>query len=117
MRGSILLLVGYNLGQKVLRILHFLTHKTPIPRIWYRYGLFPRPTLVKGVYSRSKMIQPDFNIVFSVEGGVLVVASAFQSFILKPDMVTSTDFLNIFVQDYIGCERTIVRRPNVHECL
>ena len=111
------LLVGYNLGQKVLRILHFLTHKTPIPRIWYRYDLFPRPTLVKVVYSRSKTIQPDFNIVFSGEGGVFVVASAFQSFILKPDMVMSTDFLNIFVQDYIGCERTIVRRPNLQECL
>ena len=69
------LLVGYNLGQKVLRILHFLTHKTPIPRIWYRYDLFPRPTLVKVVYSRSKTIQPDFNIfiVFSGEGGVFVV--------------------------------------------
>ena len=53
------LLVGYNLGQKVL-------------------------------------IQPDFNIVFSGEGGVFVVASAFQSFILKPDMVTSTDFSQHF---------------------
>ena len=36
-----------NLGQKVLRILHFLTHRMPIPRIWYRYDPFPRPTLVK----------------------------------------------------------------------
>ena len=36
-----------NLGQKVLRILHFLTHRMPIPRIWYRYDPSPRPTLVK----------------------------------------------------------------------
>ena len=31
-------LVSYNLGQNLLRILFFLTHRTPIPRIWYRYG-------------------------------------------------------------------------------
>ena len=45
------------------------------------------------------MIKPDFNIVFWREGGVFVVASAFKSFILKVDMVTSI-FLNIFVHDY-----------------
>ena len=45
------------------------------------------------------MIQPDFNIVFwGEEGGVFVVDSAFKSFILKVDIVTSI-FLNIFVQD------------------
>ena len=97
-RGSMRLLVGYNLGQKVLRILHILAHKTPIPRIWYPYGLFSRPTLVKVVQSGSKLIQPDFNIVFSEEGGVFIVAPVFQSFILKPNMVTFI-FLNIFVQD------------------
>ena len=37
------------LEQKVLRTLHFLTHKTPISRIWHRYGPFSRPTLVKVV--------------------------------------------------------------------
>ena len=35
--------VVYNLGQKVLRILHFLSHRTPIPRTWYRYGPSPLP--------------------------------------------------------------------------
>ena len=38
-----------NLGQKVLRNLHFLTHRMHIPRIWYRYDPFPRPTLIKVV--------------------------------------------------------------------
>ena len=46
------------------------------------------------------MIHPDFNIVFFFGGGgvggVFVVVSAFKSFILKLDMVTSS-FLNIFV--------------------
>ena len=36
-------LVSYNLGQKFLGILSFLTHRTPIPRIWYRYGPLPSP--------------------------------------------------------------------------
>ena len=46
------------------------------------------------------MIQSDFNIFFEGGGGggVFVVNSAFKSFILKLDMVTSI-FLNIFVQD------------------
>ena len=44
------------------------------------------------------MIQSDFNIVFWGEGGVFVVASAYKSFILNVDMVTSI-FLIIFVQD------------------
>ena len=40
---------SYHLGQKVLRIFHFLTHRMPIPWIWYCYGPFPHPTLVKVV--------------------------------------------------------------------
>ena len=47
------------------------------------------------------MIQLDFNVVFFVggeEGGVFVVASAFESFILKLDMVTCI-FHNVFVED------------------
>ena len=44
------------------------------------------------------MIQPDLNIEFFREGGSFVVASAFEYFILKLDMVTSI-FLDIFVQD------------------
>ena len=47
----------------------------------------------------SEIIHPGFNIVFWEEGGVFVIASAFTSFILKLDMVTSI-FLNIFVQDF-----------------
>ena len=48
------------------------------------------------------MIQLDFNVVFlgggGEEGGVFVVASAFESFILKLDMVTCI-FHNVFVED------------------
>ena len=62
---------SYHLGQKVLRILHFLT---------------PKVKVVKVVWSESEMIQPDFNIVFWGEGGVFVVVSAFKNFILKLDM-------------------------------
>ena len=84
----------------MLRILHFLTHRTSIPWIWYRYGPSSHPTLVKVVLLGSEVIQPDFNIVFlGKEERVFVVASAFKSFILKVDMVTSI-FLNIFVHDY-----------------
>ena len=54
---------------KSVRILHLLTHRTPIPRIWYHYGPSPRPTMVKFVYSGSEMIQPGFNIVFFWGGG------------------------------------------------
>ena len=66
------------------------------------------PTLVNIVRFRSEMIQPDFNIVFFVSGGVgggelegeyfFVVAIAFKSSILKHDTSTSI-FLNISVQD------------------
>ena len=35
--------------RKVMRFSHFLTHRTPIPSIWYRYDPSPRPTLVKVV--------------------------------------------------------------------
>ena len=45
------------------------------------------------------MIQPDLNIVFFLgggEGGVFVVVSAFESFILKLDIVTSV-FLKCYV--------------------
>ena len=54
----------YSLGQNVLRILHFLTHMTAIPQIWYHYGPSPHPNLVNLVKAGSEMIQPDFNIVF-----------------------------------------------------
>ena len=58
----------------------FLTHKKPLPRIWYRYGPSPHPTLVKVIRSGSEMIQSDFG-----EEG----PSAFKSFILKLDIATS----------------------------
>ena len=37
---------SYNLGQKVLRILHFLTHSTPIPQIWYCYVVQLRSEII-----------------------------------------------------------------------
>ena len=45
--NTVCLCATYNLGQKVLGFLHFLTHRTPIPRFWYRYSPSPYPTLVK----------------------------------------------------------------------
>ena len=39
----------YHLGQKVLRILHLLTNRTPTLQICYHYGPSTRPTLVKVV--------------------------------------------------------------------
>ena len=45
--NTVCLCATYKLGQKVLTFLHFLTHRTPIPRIWYRYSPSPYPTLVK----------------------------------------------------------------------
>ena len=37
---------SYNLGQKVLRILHFLTHSTPIPQNWYCYVVQLRSEII-----------------------------------------------------------------------
>ena len=47
--------MSYNLGQKVLIILHL--------RICYCYGPSPRPTLVR-LFSQVVLIEPDLNIVF-----------------------------------------------------
>ena len=78
--------------------MHFLTHRTHVAWIWYRYGPSSHPTLVKVVEAGSEIIQPDLTIVVLGEGEVFVVTSAFESVILKVDMVTSI-FFNIFVQD------------------
>ena len=89
----------HNLGQKVLRILHFYTHRTSIP--WIGTAVAP-PLAPRGsiLFRRGQLT--DFNIVFlgAVQkgGGVFVVASAFKSFILKLDIPTSV-FLNIFVYE------------------
>ena len=56
------------LGQKVLKILHFLTNRMLILIIWYHYGPSPSTTLVNVVQSRSEMVQPDFNIVLGGRG-------------------------------------------------
>ena len=49
------------------------------------------------------MIQPDFKIVFfgGGEGSVFVVVSAFKSFILKLDMITSI-FLRLLVYSVVS---------------
>ena len=59
------------------------------PADWYLNDSFPYPTLVIVVQSGTEMIQPDFNIVLGMNGGVFVVASAFKNFFLKLDMTTS----------------------------
>ena len=65
------------------------------PQIWYHYGPFPCPTLIKVVQSRSEMIQPVFNIVFWRKWEVFEVASAFENFISKLIMATPI-CVNIF---------------------
>ena len=40
---------GYNLGQKVLRILLFPTHRRPTLRIWHHGDPSPHPSLVNVV--------------------------------------------------------------------
>ena len=73
----------YNLGQKVLRILHFLTQRIAIPQIWYHYGPSPHPSLVNVVQAGSEMIQLDFTIAFLEERGVFEVAKCFQELYLE----------------------------------
>ena len=100
----------------MLRILHFYTHRTSIP--WIGTAVAPplaphRPIL----FRRGQVIQPDFNIVFLgavQKGGVLVVASAFKSFILKLDIPTSV-FLNVFVYEIFFLLRQLlaVRKQNL----
>ena len=83
---------------KSVEILHFRTHRTPIPRIWYHYGPSPRPTLVRFVYSGSEMIQPGFNIVvFGGRGDGVSVVATVSSFKLYLETRRSiVHFLNIF---------------------
>ena len=59
----------YNLGQKVLKILHFLSNRTPVPQIWYHSDPSPCPTQVNVVQLGEEMIQPDLNIVFFLGKG------------------------------------------------
>ena len=70
-------------GQKVLRILHFLTHQMLIPWIWYHCGPSTCPTLVKVVSSGSEMIQPDINIVFLGGRGIIFSCQCFQELYLE----------------------------------
>ena len=51
----------YNLGQKVLWISHFLTHRTPMLRIWHHSEPFPHPTPIKVVQSGTIMFQQDMH--------------------------------------------------------
>ena len=43
-----------NLGQKVLRIFHFLNHRMPILWIWYRYGTPPLTPPWSKFFSRDQ---------------------------------------------------------------
>ena len=71
------------LGQKVLKILHFLTHRMLILIIWYHYGPSPSTTLVNVVQSRSEMVQPDFNIVLGGRGGGICSCQCFPELYLE----------------------------------
>ena len=84
------------LGQRVLKILYFLTNRMLILIIWYHYGPSPSTTLVNVVQSRSEMIQPDFNIVLGGRGGGICSCQCFPDFILKLDIAMSI-FLRIIL--------------------
>ena len=71
------------LGQKVLKILHFLTNRMLILIIWYHYGPSPSTTLVNVVQSRSEMVQPDFNIVLGGRGGGICSCQCFPELYLE----------------------------------
>ena len=86
-----------NLGQKVLRIFHFLNHRMPILWIWYCYGTPPLTPPWSKFFSRDQKWSSQTSTLFlwgqgRGGGGGIVVASAFKSFILKLDMVMSQRF-------------------------
>ena len=84
-----------NLGQKVMTILHFLTHRTPI-LLWPLLLRHPGLSCLVGVRNDPAGLQHVF--FFWGGGGGGVVVGAFKSFILKLDTVTSI-CPNIFAQD------------------
>ena len=53
---------SFNLGQKVLRILHFLTHRTPTLRIWHHGDPFPHPSLAGAHFPWSMLFSREKNI-------------------------------------------------------
>ena len=79
---------------KFLRILHFLTTWTPIPRIWYCNNPSSHPTLV--IQSWVEMIQWTSTLLFRRSIN-FVVPSAFKSFLFEVHMEMS-NYLNVFVQ-------------------
>lgn len=82
-----------NLGQKVLRIFHFLNHRMPILRICYRCGTPPLTPPWSKFFSRDQKRSSRASTLFLWgQGGVSVVASAFKSLMLKLDTVMSQRF-------------------------
>ena len=77
---------GYNLGQKVLRILHFLTHRRPTLRIWHHAD--PSPPL------------PGQCCLVGGKGEVSWVNRALEGSILKLD-IQGTFFLT-FLSEIVG---------------
>ena len=77
---------GYNLGQKVLRILHFLTHRRPTLRIWHHGD--PSPPL------------PGQCCLVGGKGEVSWVNRALEGSILKLD-IQGTFFLT-FLSEIVG---------------
>ena len=78
---------SYTIGQRVLRISHFLTDRTLIPRIWYCYDTSPHPTPQQSSWASTLFFW------WGRGGGVFVIASALKGSHLKEYIVKS-----IFVQ-------------------
>ena len=94
---------GYNLGQKVLRILHFLTHRRPTLRIWHHVTPPPVPPPLPGqcCLVRSKNVSVTRQLCFfGGEGEVSWVNRALEGSILKLDLQGA--FFLTFLSKIVG---------------
>ena len=92
---------GYNLGQKVLRILHFLTHRRPTLRIWHHVTPPPVPPPLPGqcCLVRSKNVSVTRQLCFFWGGGGSILSEPGFRGKYSKIRLTRCLFLNIFVQD------------------
>ena len=92
---------GYNLGQKVLRILHFLTHRRPTLRIWHHVTPPPVPPPLPGqcCLVRSKNVSVTRQLCFFGGGGGSILSEPGFRGKYSKIRLTRCLFLNIFVQD------------------
>ena len=88
---------SYNIGQKVLRILLFLTHRRPTLQFGTMVTAPPTPPRSM-LFSRRQKCSGHLNIVFWGEDGSIFSEPGFRGKYSKIKHTTCI-FLNIFVQD------------------